>query len=265
MKQRAVGIGQFVVTRRRVIGLAGLSVGAVAAGAVTPAAVSALAVTDYLHRDTDRRGEGRLYSGSVNHPGCDTAHSADCPGPGLLSAYWGGLYVHSVPAHRLRTGPFTGSCGARFPGSGAVDRLRWATTRSWAPEYRFAGRLCVNHIGPRPAAWTGLVFHPVHVDNCNNYYIRIWERDQPRLTFAREVDDAETLIAARPFANPTLHTWHEYRIDVLPGSRIRFHWNGALILDAVDPARAFNGGSVGMRLDHFDTILADTRVYMPSR
>ena len=171
--------------------------------------------------------------------------------------------MHSVSAHQLRTGSFAGACGAPFPGGGPADRVRWATTRRWTPEYRFAGRVYVNRIGARPSPWTGLVFHPVHMSNCDNYYIRIWERDQPRLTFGREVNDAETIIATRSFPHPSPRRWHEYRIDVLPGSRLRFHWNGALILDAVDPAHTFGGGPVGMRLDYFDAVLADTRVYVP--
>ena len=30
----------------------------------------------------------------------------------------------------------------------------------------------------RPDAWNGLVLFPVHLDNCDNYWIRHWERDR---------------------------------------------------------------------------------------
>ena len=50
---------------------------------------------------------------------------------------------------------------------------------------------------------------------------------------------------------------------MLPGSRIRFRWDGALVFDHTDPDRTFGAGPVGMRLDYFDTILAGTRVYRP--
>jgi hypothetical protein len=247
-------------SRRQVLAGLGLTAAGVLASQAFPA--PAQAATRYLHDDTALRGQGKLYSGSANRAGCDTAASSDCPGPGRLSAYWGGLYVHSTTANRLRTGPFSG-CGASFPGNGNTERMRWASTVGWAPEYRFTGRIFVYDISARPDPWTGLVFHPVHINNCNNYFIRIWERDNPRLTFARETNDAETAITRVPFPTPALNRWHDYRIDVLPGSRVRFYWNGALVLDATDPARAFTGGPVGMRLDYFDTVLQDTRVYVP--
>jgi hypothetical protein len=163
----------------------------------------------------------------------------------------------------LRTGPY-GGCGATFPGNGNTSRMRWASTSGWAPEYRFAGRIWVYDVSARPDPWSGLVFHPVHISNCNNYWIRIWERDQQQLTFAREVNDVETAITRVHFPTPALNRWHEYRIDVLRGSRVRFYWNGALMLDATDPTHTFKrGGPVGMRLDYFDAVLHDTRVYVP--
>lgn len=248
------------LSRRRLLGGLGMSAGAVVASQAI--ATPAHAATYRLHDDTTQRGQGRLYSGSPNNSGCDTANSSSCRGPGRMSVYWGALYVVSTTEHRLRTGPFT-SCGTTFPGNGNASRVRWASHGSWSPEYRFAGRLLVHDISSRPDPWTGLVFHPVHRSNCDNYFIKIWERDYQRVTFAREVNDAETTIARAPFSTPALGTWHEYRIDVLAGSRIRFFWNGSLILDAQDPARAFSGGPVGMRLDYFDTVLDETRVYVP--
>jgi hypothetical protein len=216
-----------------------------------------------LHDDTAARGVGWLYSGSINNPGCDTAASSSYPGPGRLSAYWGGLYVDPKVRDALRTGPYLGR-GTQFPKDNTQTRCRWASGPRWTPEYRFSGRIWVHDIAARPQPWTGLVFHPVHISNCDNYWIRIWERDQPGLTFAREVNDDETTIIRVPFPIPALSTWHNYRIDVLPGSRIRFHWNGSLILDAVDPTASFSGGGpVGMRLDYFDAVLVDTRVYQP--
>ncbi|GGZ03207.1 hypothetical protein [Streptomyces poonensis] len=251
-------------TRRQVLTAAGLSAAAVTG--LQTAAPPARAATWRLHADTALSGQGKLYSGSTNRsqPRCDTAASSDCPGPGALSVYWGGLYVHSTASNMLRTGPFT-SCAAPFPGQGTADRVRWASARAWRPEYRFAGRILVRGISPhRPDPWTGLVFHPVHITNCDNYWIRIWERDQPRLTFGREVDDRETAVLRTRFPWPALNTWHTYRIDVLPGSRVRFHWNGTRIFDTTDPAHAFSGGGpVGMRLDYFDTVLHETRVHRP--
>jgi hypothetical protein len=254
------------VDRRRFLALMGLSAGAVVGTQALGSAAEA--ATWRLHDNTHLVGLSRLYSGSVNNnvPRCDTAASSDCPGPGLLSAYWGGLYVNSTTQHRLRTGRFT-TCGARFPGTGLTDRCRWASTRLWRPqpEYRFSGQLYVDAISPnRPQPGTGLVFHPVHLSNCDNYFIRIWERDQPQLTFGKEINDVETVLLRAPFPTPALRIWHQYRIDVLPNSRFRFWWNGQLRLEATDPAQTFrNGGPVGMRLDYFDTILDETRVFVP--
>jgi hypothetical protein len=50
---------------------------------------------------------------------------------------------------------------------------------------------------------------------------------------------------------------------VLPGSRLKFYWDGTLIFDATDLERTFSAGPVGMRLDYLDTILDETRVYQP--
>lgn len=249
------------VDRRRFLTLMGLSAGAVVGSQAIIA--PAEATTWRLHDDTSLVGLGNLYSGSLNNSGCDTAASSDCPGPGNMSAYWGGLYVNSTVENRLRTGPFT-SCDAPFPGTGNTDRMRWASSLSWEPEYSFTGRILVNDISPnRPEVFTGLVFHPVHISNCDNYYVRIWERSEDILTFAREVNDAETILKRVPFSQPALGAWHDYRVEVLPGSRIRFIWNGQLVLDEVDPAQAFSGGPVGMRLDYFDTVLDETRVVKP--
>ena len=62
---------------------------------------------------------------------------------------------------------------------------------------------------------------------------------------------------------PLTRRWHDYRVDVLAGSRLRFFWDGALIFDHVDPERTFSTGPVGMRLDYFDTVMDETRVYQP--
>jgi hypothetical protein len=254
------------LTRRHSLRLAGSSAAALALSPVF--ARRAEAATWQLHGDTDKVGLGKLYSGSANHPGCDTGEDADCRGPGRMSCYWGALYVNSVQQHRLRTGPFTGSCGAGWAGTGNTERVRWASHLSasvWEPEYRFTGKLYVYDIMARPDPWTGLVLFPVHLDNCHNYWIRLWERDRPsRVVWGREVDDAESWIteASLP-APPQPGRWHEYRVDVLPGSRLRFYWDGALVFSAVDPARTFSRGPVGMRLDYFDAVLAETRVYQP--
>lgn len=249
------------LNRRRLLTVAGLSI----AGAVA-LPVPAYAATWRLHDDTNRRGQGKLYSGSNNNAGCDTAASSDCKGPGRLSAYWGGLYVASELKHQLRTGPYRG-CGASFPGNGNADRVRWASTSNYwgQPEYRMVGRIMVHDISARPKPWSGLVFHPVHLNNCNNYYISMWERDYPRrIRFGREVSDAETTIKLETMdAAPALGVWHDYRIDVLPGSHIRMYWNGALVLDAVDSTHKYTAGPVGMRLDYFDATLDETRVYKP--
>ena len=50
---------------------------------------------------------------------------------------------------------------------------------------------------------------------------------------------------------------------MLPGNRLKFYWNGALIFDATDPEHTFSEGSVGMRLDYFGTNWDETRVYQP--
>ena len=228
------------------------------------------ALTWLLHGDTDRIGLRKLYSGSNNHPGCDTGESSDCPGPNRISCYWGAMYVSSVNLHQLRTGPFTGECNADWPGTGKAERVRWASRLShsvWEPEYRFAGKLHIYDILERPQPWTGLVLHPVHLDNCNNYWIRLWERDDPaHVVWGKEIDDAEDWIGdwRLPLA-PQREQWYEYQVDVLPGSRLRFYWDGKLIFDHTDPEHTFSQGPVGMRLDYFDTVLAETRVDQPWR
>ena len=252
-------------TRRRFFQLAGSSMVAVALAQGTVR--QAEAATWQLHDDTDKAGLRKLYSGSGNNPGCDTGESADCRGPGRLSCYMGALYVNSVAYHRLRTGPY-GGCNAAWPGTGGATRVRWASHRStstWEPEYRFAGKLYVNGIMARPDAWNGLVLHPVHLDNCNNYWIRLWERDKPdHVVWGSEANDAESWIVDATLPRPPLPgQWHEYRVDVLPGSRLKFYWDGALIFDHRDPQRRFSKGPVGMRLDYFDTLLDETRVYQP--
>jgi hypothetical protein len=258
------------LTRRRFLQLAGAGAAAVTLTQAVPR--QAEAATWRLHDDTDTIGLHQLYSGSHNHPGCDTGERADCPGPGRLSCYWGALYVNSTAEHRLRTGPYLGSCAATWPGTGNAERVRWAShiaASGWQPEYRFIGRLYVYDIMARPAPWTGLVLHPVHLDNCHNYYIRLWERDAPaHVVWGKEVGDREHWITeatvpttAQNPDGPRLGAWHDYRVDVLPGSRLTFYWDGALIFDATDPERTFSGGPVGMRLDYFDTVLDGTRVY----
>jgi hypothetical protein len=148
-----------------------------------------------LHDDTNKVGPRKLYTGSADHPGCDIGESADCQGPGLMSCYWGAFYVNSVKYHRLRTGPFMGGCDADWPGTGTTERVRWAShlgASAWEPEYRFVGRLIVHDIMVRPSSWTGLVLHPVHLDNCNNCWVRLWERDDPsHVVWGREVNDQE--------------------------------------------------------------------------
>ena len=263
---RTAFAGLTPLTRRHFLQLAGSS----AAAVVLAQAVSrrAEAATWQLHGDTDRVGLRKLYSGSENNPGCDTAEDADCRGPGRMSCYMGALYVNSVTYHRLRTGPFTGSCHADWPGTGTAPRIRWASHLSasvWEPEYRWLGKLYVSDIMGRPNAWNGLVLFPVHLDNCHNYWIRLWERDQAdHVVWGREVNDRESWILDTTLPHPPLRRqWYDYRVDVLPGSRLKFYWNGELIFDHVDPARTFSKGPVGMRLDYFDTILDETRVYQP--
>jgi hypothetical protein len=173
-----------------------------------------------------------------------------------------------VREHRLRTGPFTDNCSADWPGTGNAERVRWASHSDawvWEPEYRFVGRLYVYDMMDRPDPWTGLVLHPVHLDNCHNYWIRLWERDDPsHVVWGQEVNDKEFWITDATLPDPPqLRQWYDYRIDVLPGSHLKFYWNGTLIFDDMDPAQTFSGGPVGMRLDYFDTILDETRVYQP--
>jgi hypothetical protein len=260
------------LTRRRFLQLAGASAATLVLTQAIPR--QAEAATWRLHDDTDTVGLHQLYSGSDNPPGCDIGEAADCRGPGRMSCYWGALYVNSVSEHRLRTGPFTGSCNATWPGTGNTERVRWASHRSasvWTPEYRFIGKLYVYDIMARPDPWTGLVLHPMHVDNCNNYWIRVWERDEPdHVVWGKEVEDRESWITEASVPKtpknpdgPLQEEWHDYRVDVLPGSRLKFYWDGALIFDATDPEHSFSGGPVGMRLDYFDTILDETRVYQP--
>jgi hypothetical protein len=254
------------MTRRRVLQSAGATTATLAL--TQSASERASATTWHLHGDTDQIGLRGLYSGSLDNPGCDTADSADCRGPGRISCYWGGLYVNSVQLHRLRTGPFAGDCDTSWPDTGLAQRVRWAShgaASSWEPEYRFVGKLYVSAILPRPNAWTGLVLHPVHLDNCNNYWVRLWERDNAaHVVWGREVDDDESWIVDTTLSHaPQMGRWYDYEVDVLPGSRIRFSWDGALVFDHADPDHTFTTGPVGMRLDYFDTRLAETRVYQP--
>lgn len=58
-----------------------------------------------------------------------------------------------------------------------------------------------------------------------------------------------------PHAPQTGH-WYEYQVHVLPGSQLKFYWNGELVFDEVDGQYTFSQGPVGMRLDHLDTITA---------
>jgi hypothetical protein len=231
-------------------------------------------------------GAGYALFGTNDSQGCDTGEGAHCHGPGRMSCYWGALYVNSVTAHRLRTGPYPGRCDANFTsvGTGNTDRVRWASHTAdsvWQPEYRFVGRLYVYDIMARPDPWNGLVLHPVHINNCNNYWIRLWERDtSDKVVWKWEVNDHEpdgddsiitkflrnyfpTDDTKNPNGVPKEKVWHDYRVDVLPGSRLKFYWDGKLIFDATDEDHTFSGGPVGMRLDYFDTILDDTRVYQP--
>jgi hypothetical protein len=256
------------LTRRRFLQRAGASAAAVVLTQAVPH--RAEAATWLLHDDTNMRGLGKLYSGSINNPDDDTAEDATCPGPGRLSCYWGALYVNSVTAHRLRTGPYLGSCSASWPQQWGADRVRWASHTAdsvWQPEYRFVGKLYVYDFMARPDPWTGLVLHPVHRSNAYNYWIRLWGRDDTsRVDWGREVDDDESPIHPEGWrlpSPPELERWYDYRVDVLPGSRLKFYWDGALIFDAVDPERTFRRGPVGMRLDYFDTVLDETRVYQP--
>lgn len=253
-------------TRRRLLKFASSSAAALVLMLVFSRRTKA--ATWRLHDDTDAVGLRKLYSGSHNHPGCDTGEDADCPGPRRMSCYFGALYVNSTKLHRLRTGPFTGGCSADWPGTGNAERVRWASHLAasvWKPEYRFVGKLYVHDIMERPAPWSGLVLHPVHVDNCNNYWIRLWERDDPsHVVWGKEVNDCESWIGDWTLPSPPERDrWYDYQVDVLPGSRLKFYWDRELIFDHVDPERTFSQGPVGMRLDYFDTILDDTRVYQP--
>jgi hypothetical protein len=282
----SIGLTQvFRLTRRRFLQLAGASAATVVLTQALPH--RAEAATWLLHDDTNMRGLGKLYSGTDDSQSCalDTGEGALCHGPGRMSCYWGALYVNSVTAHRLRTGPYpaSGGCSATWLGIGNTERVRWASHTAdsvWKPVYRFVGRLYVYDIMARPDPWTGLVLHPVHINNCNNYWIRLWERDKPyQVVWGWEVNNDEgwiisksmkslgnpndTFISRNPNGVPKEGEWHDYRVDVLPGSRLKFYWDGALIFDATDPHHTFSGGPVGMRLDYFDTILDDTRVYQP--
>ena len=254
------------ITRRQFMKLAGYS--AAALPFVLSRWFRVRSSTWRLHDDTDRVGIRKLYTGSHNPPGCDTAENADCPGPNRMSCYWGALYVNSVSLHRLRTGPFAGDCNAEWPGTGDTERARWASHLAasiWKPQYHFKGRLYVYDIMERPDPWNGLVLHPVHIDNCNNYWIRLWERDNPRhVVWGKEIDDVESWVGSWSLPQtPQLQQWYEYEVRVLPDSRLKFYWNGKLIFDHRDPARSFSQGPVGMRLDYFDTVLDETRVYQP--
>jgi len=186
-----------------------------------------------------------------------------------MSCYWGGLYVNSVLGHRLRTGPEPVGCNDSFPGISNLREVRWASHYSasaWVPEYRFVGRVYVYGIKERPDYFSGLVLHPVHLDNCNNYYVRLWERDNPsRVVWGKEVNDVEPpLIWSGTLASPPqTGVWHDFRIDVLPGSHLRFYWDNQLVFDQTDPAGTYSQGPVGMRMDYFDAILDETRVYQP--
>src|SRR5688572_19038851 len=122
----------------------------------------------------------------------------------------GALYVNSVRQHRVRTGTFPGACDAVFPGDGGAERMRWATSQAWTPAYRLAGRLFVYDIAPRPYAYTGLVLHPVHLDNCNNYSLRFWERDLTEVVFGVEADDGWERIATASMPIPATRSWHSY-------------------------------------------------------
>jgi hypothetical protein len=62
---------------------------------------------------------------------------------------------------------------------------------------------------------------------------------------------------------PRTGQWCDYQVRVLSGSRFKFYWNGELIFDEVDSEYTYSQGPLGMRLDYFDTILAETRVYQP--
>jgi hypothetical protein len=252
-------------TRRRVLQFAG----SITAGAALTQLVPgrAEAATWQLHDDTNKRGLHKLYTGDANNPGCDTGESATCRGPGRISCYMGALYVNSVTYHRLRTGPFT-ACNADWTGTGNTERVRWASHLSasmWKPEYRFVGKLYVYDIMDRPDPWNGLVLFPVHLDNCNNYWIRLWERDNPsHVVWGKEVNDSESWILDATLPSPPqTGRWYDYQVHVLSGSRLRFYWNGAPIFDGTDSKHTFSQGPVGMRLDYFDTILDETRVYQP--
>lgn len=82
---------RFTPTRRQLLKATGLTAGAVVAGQAL--ASPAQASTRRLHDDTEKKGAaGRLYTGTP--PGLGngrTADSAYLRGPGLISAYAGGL------------------------------------------------------------------------------------------------------------------------------------------------------------------------------
>jgi hypothetical protein len=255
--------------------------------------------TWHLHEDTHRRTRGRLYTGTTKDASfCQTGAAAEatCPGPGRISAYMGGFFVHDQEEHVLRTGDFDGWCDSPWRAS-FEQQLRWASGRrwDWTPEYRLAGR--VHVVAQHRRGSNGLVFHPVHRSNCNNYYVKVWRKDDSELWSAegravwlgRETAQpgstrSDYRIIARgllPEA-PAEGVWHDYRIDVLPDAAFAVRWNGEPVtfeyfdqdqqtftgVRTTTPRDSqrwwVRGGPVGFRSDHFDLLLDDTRVHAPA-
>jgi hypothetical protein len=61
----------------------------------------------------------------------------------------------------------------------------------------------VYDIMGRPDPWTGLVLFPVHLDNYNNDWIRLWERDYPsHVVWGWEINDDEHWITDAILPHP---------------------------------------------------------------
>lgn len=225
--------------------------------------------TWHLHNDTALRGQGQLYSGSLNNPGDDTAASSNYPGPGRLSCYWGGLVVEDQAANVLRTCefvPFVTTPGPVRQGAiGAVDRVRWASHLSWSPAdggYALCGDVMWRGQRRRELHETyGWVLHPVHVSNLNNVFVRFLTSDG-LVCLGWEVDDVEHREMYAPMTLPAFDVWHSYELWHRPGGRFVFVFDGVTVFDHTCPTAPFgDGGPVGGRCDGFDTLMRNTRVY----
>jgi hypothetical protein len=52
-------------------------------------------------------------------------------------------------------------------------------------------------------------------------------------------------VSRNPKGVPQEGVWHDYGVDMLPGSRLKFSWDGALIFDATAPTISSAGGRWG--------------------